>query len=175
MTDEELKILEKLYNDEVKKRKEVLSLMEDSKVKRFLELTKRQDLAGPTAKSVYKLSDRDIFYKILQSEKRIVLSGSSEIYVEDSETTKPRTKTYSNLESYSVTEPGLTIRGSEIEDFEETHDILDSNNENFENDTITGAQAFFFQQAFYCGPEKAKELTLKRYGTLRNKKDQDDK
>lgn len=165
MTQEELKLLKDAYEKELEKRNEVLKLLEDEKVLKFLSLT-RQTSSVNNLKHSYSLEADDIFRDILT---KMSLSGSSEIYFLDYETedTYGRKNYYANLESYD-NDYAKKVYDEDIEKFEKEHDVLDKNNPLYQEDGCRVAQANFFLEAFKNGPEVAKKKILEMYGTTKN-------
>lgn len=164
MTNEELEILKREYEQELNRRTRILELLKNDDVKEFLILSGQTSyLINPL--KWYSLEPEDVIREILEEKKKVVLSGSSEIYcIRSSFETKDNEwiKYYSNLENIYDKEKTFAINNfDKIMKFEDEHDVL-----------IRGAkekaQTDFFLMSFDYGTEYAKKYVLQKYGNRRN-------
>lgn len=169
MTNEELKALKDLYEQEKRKRRRILQLTKVCDVREFLELTGNDYLLDEENLCLFSTEPSDIFKYILRNGKRIELSGSSNIYVVDSDIDnyKGRKKKYFNLESYDSDPYVIVKTDSEIEEFEYNHDIINNKSMPFMNDGVRKVQTNFFLESFKNGEAEAKKKILTKYGNLK--------
>ena len=167
MTEDEL--IELRYYYEVRRRTNIMILSKKPEVERFLKLTGNDYLLDEENLKLFSLEPEAIFKSILQTGKKIKLSGSSRIYVIDTNISneKGRKKKYFNLESVDSDQNDIVKIDEEIDKFESLNDVINSSSKEFMLDGFRKVQTNFFLGAFDVGQEKAKKLILKKYGNLR--------